>query len=483
MSIFNFFKFTSPQTTQAKPEGKSPVSLSLLKSNSYRQFEKTYIDSFSLKDQASLASALRMRQNATESVQDSPALYCLGKHHEMILEYNHLGHGVEARKSALESLKHEEDFKGISQLVCSNLACDYYAESLQYMSVFSGSYEESLHYLARLQEQFPSDANRLGYEEIKKLQAQSSRWYIAHRAILSTFYSRVSAEQDKGSYAAGLSIIDVILSNTQKSGYMLDYEEYVDLLDDMCVLSIKLLMQKNQCRPKVRSMDDDANELGPILLKPIAYLSDFIPDCLPKDRPMFENYYQVFSSISWINNVPGWKDLKFAMGNESDFDSFVHNDEATGSILNMQLSGGPPFDSMAAIKKPITYNHDAFRWKFFIVMIFCIVGACIGLFLSKFLTISMLPVRLMIGMSLLPMLYFRMRKSFRSGVCFVCKRFVQTEMERKKSSQQHPLFAGSREMTGAICMNCGRVACHMCSDVPCKCGFENKRTIGVSVSI
>ena len=105
MSIFNLFKFTNPQTMQAMPEGKSPVSPGLLKSNSYRQFEKTYVGSFPLKDQASLASALRMRQNATESVQDSAALYCLGKHHEMILEYNHLGHGIEARKSALESLK------------------------------------------------------------------------------------------------------------------------------------------------------------------------------------------------------------------------------------------------------------------------------------------------------------------------------------------------------------------------------------------
>jgi hypothetical protein len=55
-----------------------------------------------MKDQGSLATALSLRQQGTESVRHVPALYCVGKHIEMILEYNHIGHGIEARKSALE---------------------------------------------------------------------------------------------------------------------------------------------------------------------------------------------------------------------------------------------------------------------------------------------------------------------------------------------------------------------------------------------
>ena len=313
MSLLSFFKFTRSKPPPSNARVAGVVDHGLLSSQLYGKFNQAFISSFSLKDQAYLTSALRMRQQATESVRNIPALYCLGKHHEMILEYNHMGHGVEARQSALESLKHNEEFKSISKELCSKLSYDFYTESIDYTAMTSGSYEESLQYLSQLKEQFPNDINKRKYDELKKIQAECGRWYIAQRRILANYYSRATDDLDNGKYAAALSVIDVILSDAEKTGYNLDYEEYTDLLDDMCILSIKLLVQKEPCRPKVRSLKEDAVELGCIVKKPLAYLTEFIPDCLSKDRLLFENYYNKFASIPWINEVPEWKKLTFLM--------------------------------------------------------------------------------------------------------------------------------------------------------------------------
>ncbi len=318
MSLFSLFKFTRSQSSPSNARCAGVVDHRLLSSQLYGQFNQAFISSFPLKDQASLTSALRIRQQATELVRNIPALYCLGKHHEMILEYNHMGRGVEARQSALESLKHNEEFKSISKELCSILPFDFYTESMDYTAMTSGSYEENLQYLSQLREQLPNEINKRKYDEIKKIQAGCGRWYIAQRMILGNYYSRVSDELDNGKYAAALSIIDVILSNAEKTGYKLDYEEYTDLLDDMCILSIKLLVQKEQCRPKERSTNEDSVELGCIIKKPLAYLTEFIPDCQPKDRPLFENYYGNFASIPWINEVPEWKKLTPMLSKDSD---------------------------------------------------------------------------------------------------------------------------------------------------------------------
>src|SRR5208337_1572627 len=135
----------------------------------------------------------------------------------------------------------------------------------------------------------------------------------AHRTISYTFYSRATEEMDKGQYAAGLAVLDVILANAQKVGYNLDYEEYVDLLDDMCTLAIRLLMQKGERRPRNWSASKEADELGCILKRPIMYLAEFYPDCLPKDRDLFSRLYKVFASVPWIGEMPGWRDLALIM--------------------------------------------------------------------------------------------------------------------------------------------------------------------------
>ena len=114
---------------------------------------------------------------------------------------------------------------------------------------------------------------------------------------------------DKGRYAGGLAVLDVILSNAQKAGYNLDYEEFVDLLDDMCALSIRLLMEKGERRPPACSAREEASEVGCILKKPMMYLTEFYPECLPKDRELFSNHYKAFASARWIGEVPGWQEL------------------------------------------------------------------------------------------------------------------------------------------------------------------------------
>src|SRR5208283_4925933 len=173
-----------------------------LKTGRYQQFDEKFQASLELKDHAALGSALQLRQEATDLVRDIPALYCLGKHHEMILEYNHIGLGVAARQSTLESLTHEEEFKDISSVLYPMFRSNSYQESLLYMTGFCISYEEALYFAAKLKEQFPNEPSRRRYEEIRDLQSKYGRWFEAHRTISYTFYSRATEEMDKGQYAA-----------------------------------------------------------------------------------------------------------------------------------------------------------------------------------------------------------------------------------------------------------------------------------------
>lgn len=307
----------------------------------YRQFDAKFRASLQLKDHASLASALRLRQEATEEVRDIPALYCVGKHNEMILEYNHIGHGIEARQSALESLKHEDEFRDISLVLVPMFRSNFYHESVDYMTCASTSYEEGLYYFTKLKDEFPTEVCRRRYEEFKAAQSKYGRWFSTHRAILGNFYSRASAQMDKGLYAGGLAVLDVILGNAQRAGYNLDYEEYVDLLDDMCCLASRLLMQKCERRPPARSAREEANELGCILKKPMVYLTDFYPECLPKDRNLFGNYYKAFALLPWIGEVPGWQELTKVLEGQALLDSDDWRESRT-RILSKFESGSPP---------------------------------------------------------------------------------------------------------------------------------------------
>jgi len=360
MSLFSFFKFTRSQPPPSNARVAGVVDHRLLSSQLYGKFNQAFISSFTLKDQASLTSALRMRQQATESVRNIPALYCLGKHHEMILEYNHMGHGVEARLSALESLKHHEEFKSISKELCSKLSYDFYSESMDYTATTSGSYEESLQYLSQLKEQFPTEINKRKCDELKKIQAECGRWYMAQRSILANYYSRVSNELDNGKYAAALSIIDIILSNAEKTGYSLDYEEYTDLLDDMCILSIKLLVQKEPCRPKVRSLKEDAVELGCIVKKPLAYLTEFIPGCLPKDRSLFEHYYEEFATLPWINEVPEWEKLTLLMAPMWSKDSDIPTHVTVEKSVSIEVTTSDRTANLPSIREDVVDANFVF---------------------------------------------------------------------------------------------------------------------------
>jgi tetratricopeptide (TPR) repeat protein len=334
MGIFNWFKkksqkdmFNDPEFLKTlesqqkllkdriKSDKKFRESIKLqndpiLESELYWQFDEKFMESLQLKNISSLSSALLLRQQGTNIVREEPALYCVGKHNEMVLEFDHIGRGIEARNSALESLKNEEKFKNIALSLFPLFGSDYYEESIDHMISLSTSYDEGLYYFSKLKEQFPNDRNKRRYQEIKDIQSKNSRWFSAHRAILGTFYSRANAALDKGRYSGGISVLEIILASSQNSGYKLDYEEYVDLLDDMCALAIQHLMQKTNIRQQqFHIFKDEANELGCIMEKPIKYLTDFYPECLPKDKELFNSYYKSWKLIPWISEVSGWKEL------------------------------------------------------------------------------------------------------------------------------------------------------------------------------
>lgn len=281
----------------------------LVKSSQYREFDQKFRESLKLKDGGSLGSALRLRREATRVARDVPALYCIGKHNEMILEFHHIGLGTAARESALGSLTHEDDFRDISVVLCREYKANCYQESLHFLTALCTSYEEALYFFAKAKDQFPTHGNRQNYESLRDFQASNSRWYDAQRAIAGNFYSRASPEMDRGRFASGLAVLDVILANAKNVGYDLDYDEYVDLLDDICALSIRLLLEKGKLRPKHWSPHEEADELGCVLRRSIMYLREFYPDCRPQHRDLFRRHYKVFSSVPWICEVPGWNDV------------------------------------------------------------------------------------------------------------------------------------------------------------------------------
>lgn len=301
------------EAMDSDPQFKKSFSLQgddLLKSREYLEFNDLFMKSLMLKDKGSLISALSTRQNATSRVKDIPGLYGAGKHNEMIIEYNHIGRGMDARASALESLKFEDDFKHVAILLYPLFRSNYYEESIDYMTCASTSFEEAFLYFSKLREQFPTDKNITRLKEFKDLRSRYNRWYLAQRVIAGTFYSRVNASMDKGKYAGGLSVLDIILANAESPGYKLDYEEYVDVLDDMCALSGQLLMQKAQIRQQQGGIyENEAIELGCILESAVKYLNVFGPDGLPKDINHFRNFLHSWKVIPWIHEVPGWNTL------------------------------------------------------------------------------------------------------------------------------------------------------------------------------
>jgi hypothetical protein len=313
MSLWKRLKTLGWKTQSQYPSATGTPYAALLCTNEFRTFDTAYSRSRELKDQSALASALKLRQEATQLVRDFPVLVSMGKHHEMVLEYHHMGFGIEARKSALQCMTKEEEFDELTRIINPTLPNNYFTETMECLINSAESFEESLHYSERLNERYPSKHRQDWLTDLKDLHSKVGRWYSAQRNILSGTYSRATPELDQGKYGIALSIIDLMLSRAQAAGYSLDYEEYVDLLDDMCALALSLFLRKMQRRPIERTVSEDAYELGGILKKPMAYLADFMPDCQPNHRALFHNHYAVFKTVPWINELPDWPKLEARM--------------------------------------------------------------------------------------------------------------------------------------------------------------------------
>jgi len=105
----------------------------------------------------------------------------------MIQQLSPAEYDDQARQSALESLKHEEEFRSVSLTLYSMFGSNFYQESLDYMTCASTSYEEALCFSDRLKTEFPNEVSGRRYDELKDLQSKYGRWFSAHRAILNSF--------------------------------------------------------------------------------------------------------------------------------------------------------------------------------------------------------------------------------------------------------------------------------------------------------
>jgi len=295
----------------AAPRGVPPEVERLLATIDRAFFDK-YRESLEAKDQTRLRTALSLREEATRAKQGDPAYYAYGKHNELVLLSHHIGDGLAARAAGLEALAPErrDALRAFAQEIqpLQGNGIDAYAETLEMMIPLAESYEEALAYSEELCGHLPNGqagaAAEKRHGEIQRLQRDTSgRWADGQRAMSRTFYSRVSAAQDAGQYAAGMSVLHCYLTNSERAGYDLGYEEYVDALDDFTVLTMMYFQalaakgaQYERQRGRIPGFDM-AHEIGILFENPAQMLADFMPDCLPKDRAMFESIYRTWKGL------------------------------------------------------------------------------------------------------------------------------------------------------------------------------------------
>lgn len=278
------------------------------KNDGEREFARLTDEAMKAKDAGMLYTSLQKRREATEVARNMPAWKCFGKHNEMILLGWHIGKGLEARTAAQASMEYPAEYRQLSVELQKKLRFNAYQESISYSILWAETFDEALQLSKKLADWFPSAESMGRFNQLVDFQEKNTNWGKVQRMFAHTMYSRESPEKDAGNHAAGMSVLECILANAEKPGYMLEYEEYVDTLDDYCVLS---LMYLQSLLPKwARTQQGDpAQELGIVFEGPVKYLADFMPDCLPKDRELFTAYFDALGNFPFMPYVPGYERL------------------------------------------------------------------------------------------------------------------------------------------------------------------------------
>ena len=109
---------------------------------------------------------------------------------------------------------------------------------------------------------------------------QFPRWIDFQKNYAGIFYSRSSAAQDRGDYSPACALLGLILSREGERGYDLSEDDYVNLLDDYLMVSLRYFTRISDKLLKNGGAPD--REILFLVRKPLQVLIDFLPDCQEK---------------------------------------------------------------------------------------------------------------------------------------------------------------------------------------------------------
>lgn len=241
------------------------------------RFWESFQDSLRYKVDARLHSALEEREEGLEMVKDHPEYSGMAYHNLLILRCFHCCQGVQAYEDGVNSLKHKEEFLRFSDQMRPKLGYSSYDESLVYTAMLARNREEAK---ALLQEAAERKADATAVKHAKEMLGMIDhfpRWVDYQKNYAANLASRHSANMDRGDYAPASALLEVILSREGQKGYDLTEEEYVSLLDDYLMFSLKYFLLRTQVL--IKGYPFPETELFFLLKKPLQLLIDFLPDC------------------------------------------------------------------------------------------------------------------------------------------------------------------------------------------------------------
>ena len=264
-----------------------------------RKFRLLYEESLVYKDAGMLSSALEKRREATALMLHDKGHYALGKANEAILLGYHIGDGLAAFAAAKESLKDIDAFKKTATEWERTTGLTPFKDIFNIIRQWSESYETCIEYNRLRTKYFPSIETVQNLSEIEKASKEEPIWWRTQMAIAYDYYSRERPEMDNGLYGQGMSILQCILerANNEEAGYILEYDEYIHILDDYVMISnmhFNMVLQKYQAKYGQANTPANSNELFIILKNVIKVWKDFVPEMREKDKILFTEYYQMY---------------------------------------------------------------------------------------------------------------------------------------------------------------------------------------------
>jgi hypothetical protein len=273
-----------------------------------------YNKSIKFKDLGYVGQELQNRQLGTAQIiadyanrpatadETTGAVYALGKANEAVTLGYHIGDGLGAYDAALEALKDLPVLSLAESIWRQKMPTTPIKDVLLNIRQWTNGYEECIKYLNLFFERYPDPTSGAAIEEFRDNQRKGVPWYKVQLNFAYNFYSRETAELDRGFYPPAMSILQCVLKRMQdqQPGYELlqqdEYSTYLHLLDDYVVISHKYvvtLLQRH--KEAIGAVNLDIyDDFYLVLAGPLRFWLDFMPDIQNKDLPTFLPYFQLY---------------------------------------------------------------------------------------------------------------------------------------------------------------------------------------------